>query len=367
LKTILSEIDNKNFGLDLFRALAILFVVFGHGFELLNINPPVIFPVDGVDLFFVLSGFLIGRILLKTEPTSTNSLLKETLIFYKRRWFRTLPNYFLFLIINIILVETGFYDGLLNINILAYFVFLQNFRLPLDLMFWESWSLSVEEWFYLLFPLLIFISSLFFKLKSNYKQMYLITCIIFLSVPLLLRLFHYVPTMNDAEIDLFVRKTVIFRLDTIAFGLLGAYFFKFKNNFFYKSAFLLFIIGFIGILTLKSEILNINSFFKQTFLYSLQSMFILFLLPAFYRLKTVPKIIARPIGLISVISYALYLVHMPVLYIIRLYSPESQSSQINLLIYLIISATISFVVYFVWERPMTSLRNKKIKILGFRF
>lgn len=38
----------------------------------------------------------------------------------------------------------------------AYAVFMQNFHVPLDLFFWESWSLAVEEWFYLLFPLIVF-------------------------------------------------------------------------------------------------------------------------------------------------------------------------------------------------------------------
>jgi peptidoglycan/LPS O-acetylase OafA/YrhL len=49
------------------------------------------------------------------------------------------------------MLYAGLSTGILNVNVLAYFVFLQNFWVPLDLFFWESWSLAVEEWFYLLF------------------------------------------------------------------------------------------------------------------------------------------------------------------------------------------------------------------------
>jgi peptidoglycan/LPS O-acetylase OafA/YrhL len=68
---------------------------------------------------------------------------------------RTLPNNHLFLLLNIALVALGLAPGLLNANTAAYFVFLQNLWKQLGLFFWESWSLAVEEWFYLLFPPLV--------------------------------------------------------------------------------------------------------------------------------------------------------------------------------------------------------------------
>ena len=66
----------RNFGLDLFRTLAILLVVLSHGKFLLNgtvlENFPYVKMLDGVDLFFVLSGFLIGGILLKSSSEGLN-------------------------------------------------------------------------------------------------------------------------------------------------------------------------------------------------------------------------------------------------------------------------------------------------------
>src|ERR1700744_4520851 len=90
-------------GLDLFRSVAILLVLFAHYTN--NISfwmgyaPPwkVFFSGDvGVDLFFVLSGFLIGRLLLEIADTAAS--FENLWIFLVRRWLRTLPLYFLWLV-----------------------------------------------------------------------------------------------------------------------------------------------------------------------------------------------------------------------------------------------------------------------------
>ena len=89
------------------RAIAILLVVIGHGSsiagDLFHAIPSIPF-IDGVDLFFVLSGFLIGGILIAKIEESDRINLKLILTFLKRRWYRTLPNYYLFLSVNILLV-----------------------------------------------------------------------------------------------------------------------------------------------------------------------------------------------------------------------------------------------------------------------
>ena len=92
----------RNFGLDLFRAFAILLVVLSHGKFLLNRtvleNFPYVKMLDGVDLFFVLSGFLIGGILLKSSSEGLN--WPGVAHFWKRRLLRTLPNYYLILLLD---------------------------------------------------------------------------------------------------------------------------------------------------------------------------------------------------------------------------------------------------------------------------
>ncbi|HEX7914772.1 acyltransferase family protein, partial [Rudaea sp.] len=87
----------RRFGLDAWRALAILLVLVGHAsfwFLPLTRELDVWYSLAflGVELFFVLSGFLIGGILIDKFRSGSFHLRQ----FWIRRWLRTLPNYFLF-------------------------------------------------------------------------------------------------------------------------------------------------------------------------------------------------------------------------------------------------------------------------------
>src|SRR5204863_1727576 len=94
------------FGLDLLRAAAIMMVVCAHGFVVLypHFGEPLGFfghgGFYGVELFFVLSGFLIGQILIRAAGALGRAA--NVASFYVRRWFRTLPLFFLFLIANVV-------------------------------------------------------------------------------------------------------------------------------------------------------------------------------------------------------------------------------------------------------------------------
>jgi peptidoglycan/LPS O-acetylase OafA/YrhL len=160
--------------LDGVRGIAVLFVVIYHLFIYSIIASPksplaylvkILTPltVSGVDLFFVLSGFLIGGILLDNRD-SPNYFR----VFYTRRIFRILPLYFTWLFLFYILraVASGSSFEQLFVNRIPtwhFWVFTQNFALanlgtanPSYLT--VTWSLAIEEQFYLLAPLAIFVT-----------------------------------------------------------------------------------------------------------------------------------------------------------------------------------------------------------------
>ena len=138
-------------GLDLLRAIAIVLVVNCHTVTAFG-SPPAYHAVQlggkGVDLFFVLSGWLLGRQLLRElRDTGTIDLRR----FWYRRWLRTLPAYYAVLAFTFAwqLVK-GNHDLRLS-----YLVFGQTYLTDLP-YFGVSWSLCVEEHFYLaVAPLLL--------------------------------------------------------------------------------------------------------------------------------------------------------------------------------------------------------------------
>ncbi len=207
---------NRVYGLDILRAIAILIVVVEHGMFLLpkQVNAIIkIFTIDGVSMFFVLSGFLIGGILIKLieQQAADKNLLVQ---FWKRRWYRTVPNYMLVLVV-LYLVNVAVNNSYSLWDIKSYFIFSQNLYYPHPEFFGEAWSLSVEEWFYILIPMLVFLLIRVFKLQP--KQSILLTGISVIVVITCIRFFKYNHTFiqTTEEWNLMFRKQVFTRLDSL--------------------------------------------------------------------------------------------------------------------------------------------------------
>ncbi len=133
----------RHLGLDFLRALAIAMVFVGHGVTLHGL--PILGELGtGVDLFFVLSGFLIGRIYFRSLRDGTFTLWS----FWQARWWRTLPPYFAALALYAIAMRRIPNEPVAG----SYALFIQNYCGIIG--FNASWSLCVEEHFYVLFPLL---------------------------------------------------------------------------------------------------------------------------------------------------------------------------------------------------------------------
>jgi peptidoglycan/LPS O-acetylase OafA/YrhL len=359
------DYTNRVFGLDLMRALAILFVVMGHAYmlEKADTNFPWIRLIDGVELFFVLSGFLIGGILLKEFQSKETLSIKSIGSFWIRRWFRTLPNYYLILTFNIVFVYFGIIKEDFSQFNWKFFLFLQNFSQPYYDFFWESWSLSIEEWFYMLFPLVLGVNYLILKLlKVSKKIIFLSSIIIFLSVPFLLRFF----IASKFEVDNFwlgvkVYKVVIYRLDGIAFGLLAAFIKFFHPNFWFKWRNLSFVIGIVLCYTiLYSEWLP-NDFSTKVYKITFQSLGCFLLLPKFDSMKSAPILLRKIITHISLISYSMYLINLAlVAEVIQTNFPPNGplSAWMLYFIYWFIVITASTLIYKYFEKPIMDLRER---------
>lgn len=140
--------------LDGLRAVAILLVLWFHlpreGLpEWLNRVAAALDPgYFGVDLFFVLSGFLVTRILLFNKASKIDRSLVR---FYFRRTLRIFPIYYLVLVVCATLDQENI-PG-------SFFVYLNNYVYIFDDgpgYLRHTWSLAVEEHFYLFFPLLVY-------------------------------------------------------------------------------------------------------------------------------------------------------------------------------------------------------------------
>ncbi len=145
---------HKLYGLDHLRALAIIMVFvfhYGHIFPHPEwTNTISNFGWTGVDLFFVLSGYLIASQLFAVIAATGTFSLKE---FFIKRVFRIFPAYFVVVALYFLFPPLREHEALAPLW--KYLTFTQNIGLDLRTQgtFSHAWSLCVEEQFYLLFPL----------------------------------------------------------------------------------------------------------------------------------------------------------------------------------------------------------------------
>lgn len=170
----------------------------------------------GMDLFFILSGFLIGSILLRSLETSGTQNLRR---FYIRRISRTFPSYYL--VLTYLALTTS-----LTASQLAHlpyeYIYATNFLslLRIDIVMFWGWSLALEEQFYLTVPLLFF---LLYRLKGNRARIALLVVIWLAALAMRLFLyFHRAPWSDLALYEaLYFRPHT--RFDTLIAGIILAF------------------------------------------------------------------------------------------------------------------------------------------------
>lgn len=366
------------FGLDLLRCIAILLVVTSHTLPIISptdlaITISIYSAVIGVEAFFVLSGFLIGSIIIRLHYREEGTSLASVKAFLIRRWFRTLPNYFLILLISIVLIfildaEIPFSYA----RLISYFFFLQNsVTLETNRFFGVSWTLAIEEWFYLLFPFALLLFQKFFREK---KTSLVWTILTFLIFPLALRIVLAIAT--DIPWDAGFRKLTFTRLDAIGAGVLAAYISHHYSEFWTKNVSMLAIMGtvvfsllmlvfyykFILIYNMNANETADSGLFLKTIFFTLLSFALAALIPSLIRIRAnAGNLLIKAITTISLISYALYLLHPLVMMMVFISMQNKVIPQNNALAFCliwIISLGASYVLYHVYEKRMTALRER---------
>lgn len=366
---------SRVYGLDILRALAILFVLVGHAMPIVREDGPYPFgfsPIfDGVMIFFVLSGYLIGSILIKVLERE-GATFKAISGFWMRRWLRTLPNYFFVLTVIVILHAATFPE------VWKFYLFSQNVYTSHPSFFPEAWSLSVEEWFYLLTPLLLIGSSKVFGIRPKHAVISTIAFVVVFS--LLYRFYLFVS--NDVtgwdDYSKIFRTRVFTRMDSLIFGVLAAFL-----NFYYKKRWLnnkeiLFACGIILLIIDKALITSIDGnhyhnapqLFDCVFLFMIGSLGVMLTIPLLSTIKEGRGLIFKFVTFISLISYSLYLVHHTVVqfYLVPIFNryvslrlPELQVKILTYGCYWGLSLGIAYGLYRLIELPFMNLRDRYFK------
>ena len=355
------------------RAVAIILVLFHHGFTLFDFP---FFPIpDGVDIFFVLSGFLIGSILIKTIEKQKSFSWADLKVFWFRRWFRTLPAYWLTLLLNLGLyfflnlqnhsVKDTLKLMLLKEKLWQFFFFIQNLFSNMTTRFFpETWSLSVEEWFYLSLPVIIF-----FSLKSSIKpyQAILLSIIIIIITPTLAR--YFLSGIHLKWNWLSTRMVVAMRLDGIGLGVLMAYI-KYYKPFFWDKLASFKILVYLGIFIFYASfyIIHENYYYFNSytitnlFFYTFTSIGVMITIPALSKITANDSIFHKAITFTSIISYSMYLINGTfIITIIQLLSPNNLSEFGKFLSYLafwINTFIFGNLMYKFIEKPFMEIRDK---------
>jgi peptidoglycan/LPS O-acetylase OafA/YrhL len=341
-KTTSARTDHVG-ALDGLRGIAILLVLWAHLYGISRINDRLLTVLQpghfGVDIFFVLSGFLITRILLSEKEKGS-----PVRYFLFRRFLRIFPIYYLLLLILLPLRPAE--ELVWSATYLSNFYFpLQDGHSPLD----HTWSLAVEEHFYLLWPVIVFWLSrrqalaaiaLFFVLSvasalafmpDEYLRRLILkasTCR-FASLALG-ALFAYQEVAIRKRPGLAVRVALVGFLVTIAVGVTAAYFRPQHWGFF---------LTLFGGLPASASIVLAGIVVRPRSLAG--------------RLLN-----GRPLRYVGRISYGLYLYHYPVFFYLGLVAPEQPQPVVLYALAIGLSFACASVSYRFIESPLLKWKDR---------
>lgn len=322
----------------------------------------------GVELFFSLSGFLISGILLDQATRAAPRFPIGS--FWWRRWLRTLPAFYLYF--AFVCFMLGRIDWPTAFFVQAFF--------PASIGFYSvAWSLAKEEWFYLLFPLLVWAISAVAR-KADMRRSILLAAIGIILVCNVARLvlFHYqVHSRWVGELSFNMHP--LLRLDCCAYGVLLAMVVR-GNPSAVKAwlarrwpAVIVFcgavLIGLGALLEILDQNLGNPSFVAATYFnywanayFSLQFSLIDFVMAVvvtgFYFVDVnPPRWLKRFVVGMSRSSYSLYLLHILINIFLLARIMSSCGPVLGMILYLFLLVAGSLLSYRLIERPFLILRD----------
>ena len=347
----------RSFALDLVRSVAIWLVLVAHLVKQLHFAG-----FFGVELFFSLSGFLIGRILLRSYLENDSWGCEQLMNFWQRRWWRTLPNYYLFLILYLV-IHAAWGDSQSAGQIISYLWFGQSLLNSVPSFFSVSWSLCIEEWFYLLFPIPLLLFSGSYKAKLIYFW-----CVVAFFI-VLFGLFKFLYSMNYP--GTVMRGITLLRLDAIGCGVLLASIGSIDT---FKKLSVQSLVA-IGCLPLLAGCLFcINHAEGWRSLYTATMPLILFpfgfswIVFAASRVKW--NALKYPalhwlVFQTSQLSYSIYLVHVPCIWfsywLLDSFRDSSLGNVLSKALAVMLSYSVSAVVFYYFESRMTKFRPRELQ------
>lgn len=368
----------RNFGLDVLRAAAILLVLANHAFLgfILELGHaqwggPLaalsLLTYISLDWLFVLSGFLIGTMMIRSFETQTG-FARRARDFWLRRWFRTLPNYYLFLLVNILLVAIGVGQGTYSVK---HAYFLQNlaWREPVPFFYNEAWSLAVDEWFYLVMPILV--GGFAFLFGRSGPKAFGAAALTLIVLPMVARWFAE-PPLDLWEWDERMRRVTIYRLDATGWGVLAAILNRWQPGYWQHSRVGKAILG-LALMAFGCLLVE-DLFFTKWFLVQPQLANVLRLtLPAAGTFLALPWIasMAKPAGRwvnsgverLSQYSYSIYLCHIPLLYLLRhAMDANARGSLLQTLaqigVWFALTFALAAATHHAFEKPVSDIRER---------
>jgi peptidoglycan/LPS O-acetylase OafA/YrhL len=364
---------HKFYGLDNLRAFAIIMVFLFHyprWFEHPDWFPDIVkFGWTGVDLFFVLSGFLISSQLFAQIKKEGSFSMKD---FYIKRFFRIIPIYFFVLAIYFLFpfFSDDFGKGQTLPPLWKFLTFTQNFGADSAnaRTFGQVWSLCVEEHFYLFLPI-----TLLLLLKTGvYKKASLLLLIIFVAGFGIRSFFWYevyIPQSNGIENKLLWIQTIYLptynRLDGLLTGVAIAALYNYLPVHFSKLTKYANGIIAVGLLILNIAYFkfgNDYTFGRSVFGFPLVSigfgcLVLGSILPNSLLYNWNSKILTK----IAELSYALYLIHMAVILSTQTLFFElgfAKDSNLTFIVSTVFCVLIALMLHYSIEKPFMKMRGR---------